>query len=54
MASLLVTHLVASLLYDVNAIDPVVFAAVSVILGVALIAGFVPARRASRWIRWWR
>jgi predicted permease len=48
-ASLLLTRLMASLLYEVKTTDPVIFAAVSaILLGVALTAAFVPARRASR------
>ena len=47
--SVLLTRLMESLLYEVNAIDPAIFIAVSaVIAGVALTAAFVPARRASR------
>jgi predicted permease len=43
------THFVSSLLYGVSPIDPTTFAAVSAILGaVALVASFIPARRAAR------
>jgi putative ABC transport system permease protein len=47
--SLLLTRVMATLLYQVSATDPVILASVSaVLLGVALTAAFVPARRASR------
>ncbi len=46
--SLGLTRLMVSLLYEVKANDPIIFVAVSIILlGVALAAAFVPARRAS-------
>jgi putative ABC transport system permease protein len=48
-ASVLMTRLMASLLYEVKPTDPVTFVVVSVvIIGVALAATFDPARRASR------
>jgi putative ABC transport system permease protein len=43
-----VTRLMASLLYDVQAIDPLTYAAVAVALtAVAALASYIPARRAS-------
>jgi ABC-type antimicrobial peptide transport system permease subunit len=48
IASLAVTRLLASMLYGVEAIDPVSIAgAVTVLLVVGVLAAFVPARRAS-------
>jgi putative ABC transport system permease protein len=44
-----VTRIMSSLLYEVSVTDPVVFIAASlVLLAVALVASFLPARRATR------
>jgi putative ABC transport system permease protein len=48
-ASLLLTRFLATLLYSVRPGDPMTFAAVSAVLaGVALLASYLPARRAMR------
>ncbi|HLI34335.1 MAG TPA: ABC transporter permease, partial [Terriglobia bacterium] len=48
-ASLAVARLIASLLFGITPSDPVTFAAIVVILAsVAILAGYIPARRASR------
>jgi len=43
------TRLMSSLLFGVNATDPVIFGLIGLLLmGVALAASFIPARRATR------
>lgn len=49
IASLAVTRLLASMLFEVKTSDPLIFAAVSsLLLVVALLACYIPARRAMR------
>jgi predicted permease len=49
IASLLVSHAIAALLFNTAPTDPVAFIAVVLLIGaVALLAGYLPARRASR------
>lgn len=48
-ASLTITHLMSSLLYGISITDPVTFVVVAILLAsVALIASYIPARRAMR------
>jgi ABC-type antimicrobial peptide transport system permease subunit len=49
VAALGVTHLLAKFLYGVRPTDPLTFVGVSLLLlGIALLACYLPARRATR------
>ena len=48
LAAVASTRLLDALLYEVNALDPVVFVAMSfMMIAIGLLASYVPARRAS-------
>jgi ABC-type antimicrobial peptide transport system permease subunit len=48
-ASLMVSRAIVALLFDTAPSDPITFAATVLLIGaVALLAGYIPARRASR------
>ena len=49
VASLIASNAISALLFDTAPTDPITFAAIILLLGaVALLAGYIPARRASR------
>jgi ABC-type antimicrobial peptide transport system permease subunit len=49
LASMLVSRAIAALLFNTKPGDPITFAAMVVLISaVALLAGYIPARRASR------
>ena len=49
IASLLVSRAIAALLFNTAPTDPITFAAMVLLIGiVALLAGYIPARRATR------
>jgi ABC-type antimicrobial peptide transport system permease subunit len=48
VAALASTRLLGTLLYQVKAVDPLVFAAMSLVMvGIGVLASYMPARRAS-------
>ena len=49
IGSVALTRLLQGMLFDVDPFDPLTFAALSVlVIGVAVLAAFLPARRATR------
>jgi ABC-type antimicrobial peptide transport system permease subunit len=48
-AAIASTHLLSSLLYEVRAVDPIVFVSMSLLMiAIGMLASYMPARRASR------
>jgi ABC-type lipoprotein release transport system permease subunit len=53
-AALAAGRVISSQMYGLTPGDPATISAATVVMvAVALLAGYLPARRASRWIRWW-
>jgi putative ABC transport system permease protein len=49
LGSFAITRAISGLLYQVSATDPITFIVISLLLtGVALVASFIPARRATK------
>jgi ABC-type lipoprotein release transport system permease subunit len=49
MGSLVLTRFLQTLLFDIKPTDPLTFGTLTILLaGVALLASFIPARKASR------